>query len=108
MDTFEKIQVGASVGSLYFILNQNQEMPVWRRIVMFIIGFGASSLTTQGLVEYFSLGAGVAGGVGFFVAVIVLPLANTLIDYVKNPSKIVDFIKGVRPNQDQGNGDGKL
>lgn len=94
LESLEKVQLGAAVGSLFFMLRPSDK-PTWKRILLFAIGTIAASLTTDALVTYFHLEAGVSGGVGFFSAVIVLPVAETFIGFSENPQKLVDFIQGL-------------
>lgn len=94
IQTPEDIQVGAAIGSIFFML-QNNNIPWWKRILFCLIGFGASSLTTFALVDYFHLSPGTSGGIGFFVAVTVIPIANTCIAFATNPSSFVDFIRKI-------------
>jgi|GEM_PF-5293872 len=97
----EDIQIGAAIGSVFFML-QNSNIPLWKRLVFCAIGFAASALTTNALVNYFSLGAGMSGGIGFFVAVTVIPLADTMINFAKNPASLVDLVLKI-----MGKGEGK-
>jgi len=103
---FDNIQntLGSAAGSLIFVVFKD-EVVLWKRIVFCILGFVAASLTTESLVDYFHLSAGMSGGIGFFVAVIVIPVANSLIGFAENPAKLVQFIQAIMGKKD--NGDGK-
>lgn len=95
LDSEQKLYISAATGALFFMLRENS-VPVWKRFVFFIIGTVSASVTTEALVQYFSLGPAVSGGVGFFCAVLVLPIAETLIDLARNPMRLVRIIRGVR------------
>jgi len=98
-DNLQNTQLGAAVGSIVFMM-RSDELPWWKRLIFCALGFVASSLTTESLVDYFHFSAGMSGGIGFFVAVVVLPVANSLINFAENPAKLVEFVQGLMGKKD--------
>lgn len=101
LDSEDKLYIAAATGALFFMLRENN-IPMWKKLVFFAIGTVSASVTTEALVQYFSLGPAASGGVGFFTAVLVLPMADTLIGLVQDPMKLVRIIRGVRGAPDDG------
>lgn len=95
LDNSEKLYISAATGALFFMLRKN-EIPLWKKIVFFAIGTFAASVTTEAVVAYFNLSPSASGGIGFFCAVIVLPIAETLLELAQNPSKAVALWRGYR------------
>lgn len=94
--------LGSAVGSTVFVVFKD-EIPMWKRIVFCILGFLAASLTTEALVDFYHLSAGMSGGIGFFIAVTVIPVANSLINFAENPAKLVEFVRGLMGKKENDN-----
>lgn len=93
-DNLQNTQLGAGAGMLIFMLGKDA-LPWWKRVIFCVLGFIGSSLTTQALVDYFHFSAAMSGGIGFFIAVIIIPVANSLINFAENPSKLVKFVQAI-------------
>lgn len=100
LDSNEKLYISSAAGALFFMLRKN-DLPMWKKITFFAIGSFSASMATEALIGYFQLCPAVSGGLGFFCGVLVLSLAETLIDFAQNPAKLVSFWRGLRGDNNQ-------
>lgn len=88
----ENLAVTAMAGSLFLML-KNKAIPWHEKLIYFLICSIAAYFTGEATVSYFHLDAGVGGILSFISGILVLPLLETALGYIKDPQKLVDLYK---------------
>lgn len=91
----DKAILASISGSLLFMIKQ-KSLPLWERFLYLIIGTVAAYLTSEATVVYLKADVGVGGAAAFFAGVLVIPVMETLLNWARDPSKAIDFVRGLK------------
>jgi hypothetical protein len=91
----DSLAVSSVAGSLFFML-KNKNIPWYEKIIYFATGSTAAYFTGTFFGNYTQWDYGVCGIISFLAAVFVIPVMETLLDFIKNPQKVVSLYKQVK------------
>lgn len=97
----DKLAIASMSGSLFFML-KNKNISWWEKLIYFVTGSVAAYFTGEGVVSYLHWEAGTGGILSFIAGIVVLPVMEKFLEFVKDPQKAVDLYNQVKGDKKDG------